>query len=407
MKLPTGWKKISLDELAEIQTGIAKNGNTAGDIIEVPYLRVANVQDGYLDLSELKTINILKKRLSTFRLEKEDVLLTEGGDFDKLGRGAVWNGEIEPCVHQNHVFVVRPKKNILSSHFLSLQTGSDYGKKYFRKCSKQSTNLASINSAQLRQFPVILPTIPEQKAIASLLSTWDIAIEKTERLIAAKEKYFQALLDRLVFSKRNSDWNEVRLGKVFIERSEVRCADLPLLSIFREEGITLRSDTNRKDNSTEDKSKYLHICPGDIGYNTMRMWQGVSALSSFEGIVSPAYTVCIPIKEMIDGLFASFLFKHPWMIHQFYRHSQGLTSDTWNLKFHHFAEIKIWLPPLPKQKNIAAELILAAKEIALLKQKSAVIRQQKRGLMQKLLTGEWRILPKVVKRYEEATHEVE
>ncbi len=123
----------------------------------------------------------------------------------------------------------------------------------------------------------------------------------------------------------------------------------------------------------------------------MRMWQGVSALSELEGIVSPAYTICTPNSEYIDGLFASYLFKHPWVIHQFYKHSQGLTSDTWNLKFHHFAEIKLWIPPLNKQKVIAEELQLSGVEIKILKKQCEAIKKQKRGLMQKLLTGEWRV----------------
>lgn len=265
--------------------------------------------------------------------------------------------------------------------------------------------MVKINKEAVRSILLIIPSFPEQKAIASIFYTWEAAIEKTERLIAAKESAYRVLLDRLVFLDRNSAWKEMRLGNAFRERNETQRSDLPLLSISRDDGITLRDDTNRKDTSTEDKSKYLRICPGDIGYNTMRMWQGVSALSRLEGIVSPAYTVCIPNGEKIDGIFASFLFKHPWMIHQFYRHSQGLTSDTWNLKFHHFAEIKIWVPPVPTQRAIAAELGLAGKEIALLKQKAEALRRQKRGLMQKLLTGEWRIRPEIVSKYEEAQDE--
>ena len=188
----------------------------------------------------------------------------------------------------------------------------------------------------------------------------------------------------------NGKWKETRLKNLFEERRETNREDLPLLSITNNEGVIYREDTNRKDTSNDDKSKYLRICPGDIGYNTMRMWQGVSALSSLEGVVSPAYTICIP-GEKVDPKFIAFLFKVPFMIHRFYRYSQGLTSDTWNLKFHHFGEVKMPLPPLAEQQKIAELLEASQKEMSFLKLLAEKYKSQKRGLMQKLLTGQWRI----------------
>ncbi|MFP4040805.1 MAG: restriction endonuclease subunit S, partial [Desulfosudaceae bacterium] len=138
------------------------------------------------------------------------------------------------------------------------------------------------------------------------------------------------------------------------------------------------------------KSKYLRIRPGDIGYNTMRMWQGVSALSPHEGIVSPAYTIATP-KKGVDGEFMAYLFKLPKTIHLFYRYSQGLTSDTWNLKFRHFREIKVTIPDIEEQKAIAQILKTCDAELALLRNKLTALQKQKRGLMQKLLTGQWRV----------------
>jgi type I restriction enzyme S subunit len=131
----------------------------------------------------------------------------------------------------------------------------------------------------------------------------------------------------------------------------------------------------------------------------MRMWQGVSALSTMEGIVSPAYTICIPGDKLYPQ-FVAYLFKMPFMIHRFYRYSQGLTSDTWNLKFPHFSEVKIPLPSLEEQKRIAEILSSAQHEIDLLKQLSEKYKTQKRGLMQKMLTGEWRVKEEIVMRYE-------
>jgi type I restriction enzyme S subunit len=130
------------------------------------------------------------------------------------------------------------------------------------------------------------------------------------------------------------------------------------------------------------------------------MWQGVSALSTLEGIVSPAYTICIP-GEKLDPSFVAYLFKMPFMIHRFYRYSQGLTSDTWNLKYPHFCEVKMPLPSLEEQKQIVETLSTAQQEIDLLNQLAEKYKTQKRGLMQKMLTGEWRVKDEIISKYRE------
>ncbi|HCX79282.1 MAG TPA: restriction endonuclease subunit S [Firmicutes bacterium] len=207
---PKGWRKLPLADVATIQTGIAKGARKAQAPVEIPYLRVANVQDGFLDLSEIKTIEVDRSRIERYLLQHGDVLLTEGGDFDKLGRGSVWRGEIGKCVHQNHVFVVRTNPEVLLPEYLSILTGSSYGKSYFRKCSKQSTNLASMNSTQLKAFPVLLPSISEQSSIVESLSHWDQAINKTERLVTVKERQFHWTLCSLL-TKENitGEWKKI------------------------------------------------------------------------------------------------------------------------------------------------------------------------------------------------------
>jgi len=143
------------------------------------------------------------------------------------------------------------------------------------------------------------------------------------------------------------DWQEYRLGQIFTERTETNRLDLRLLSITGDQGVIYRDDVGRKDTSSEDKFKVQKLCPGDIGYNTMRMWQGVSALSDKEGIVSPAYTILVPGKKAHPE-FMAYFFKLPPIIHTFYRFSQGLVSDTWNLKYTHFKQIKVTIPQRPR-----------------------------------------------------------
>ena len=137
---------------------------------EVPYLSVANVKDGYLDLGLVKTMCISDSELERYRLRNGDVLFTEGGDADKLGRGTVWRGEIEPCLHQNHVFAVRPHECQLDPEFLAAYAASSLGKRYFLGAAKQTTNLASINSTQLRRMFLPLPKLEEQRRLTKILA---------------------------------------------------------------------------------------------------------------------------------------------------------------------------------------------------------------------------------------------
>lgn len=163
------WEYVKLSTVSRLQTGIMKGKKYIKETQKMPYLRVANVQDGYFDLNEIKEIDLPIDDMNRYLLRKGDVLFTEGGDFDKLGRGAVWNEEIFPCTHQNHIFVVRTDAKRLVPKFLSLQARSQYGKQYFLHCSKQTTNLASINSTQLKNFPLILPSVAEQQELVHIL----------------------------------------------------------------------------------------------------------------------------------------------------------------------------------------------------------------------------------------------
>ena len=169
--IPADWEVVRLGEVAEVQTGRAVNRKSSrGGSLEVPYLSVANVKDGYLDLGAVKTMQISGNEVERYRLKAGDVLFTEGGDADKLGRGTVWKDEIPLCLHQNHIFAVRPHDGVLLAEYLAFFAASGFGKKYFLGAAKQTTNLASVNSSQLREMPLPLPSIREQNMVVGLLS---------------------------------------------------------------------------------------------------------------------------------------------------------------------------------------------------------------------------------------------
>ena len=196
--LPGDWNVMPLSDCAQVQTGVAKGRKlNSTEIITVPYLRVANVQDGFLDLSEIKSIDIRKSELNRYSLQTGDVLLTEGGDFDKLGRGFVWSGELPRCVHQNHIFAVRADRHILEPAYLAYLIQSSYGKSYFLTVAHKTTNLACINTTKLKAFPVSVPPLKEQRAIAHVLRTVQRAKEATEKVIAATRQLKASMMRHL------------------------------------------------------------------------------------------------------------------------------------------------------------------------------------------------------------------
>ncbi|WP_175692396.1 restriction endonuclease subunit S [Burkholderia ambifaria] len=192
------WLVVPLREVAEVRTGVAKGKKGLKVPVELPYLRVANVQDGHIDLSEVKTIAVEASQVERYALRSGDVLMTEGGDFDKLGRGDVWEGKIFPCLHQNHVFAVRPDPKKLNSYFLAALAASDYGKQYFLSCAKRTTNLASINSSQLKAFPVLLPPLEIQKEISEVVDAANDKVAVLESRQAALQNLKRGLMRKLL-----------------------------------------------------------------------------------------------------------------------------------------------------------------------------------------------------------------
>lgn len=207
-EIPKEWRKTQLRHCAAIKSGITLGKSYSKDtvLIERPYLRVANVQGGYVDLNDLATIEVTPDEDLKYRLHSGDVLMTEGGDRDKLGRGCVWHGEIEPCLHQNHVFAVQTNETILLPEFLEYLTASDVGRSYFDVTAIKTTNLACTSSSKVLAFTIPLPPIEEQIEIVGFIKKRSLELNKLimkkELLVQELERYKKSLIYEVVTGKR-------------------------------------------------------------------------------------------------------------------------------------------------------------------------------------------------------------
>jgi type I restriction enzyme S subunit len=181
------WPVVALRDVAEIAAGITLGRKTnETELVSVPYLRVANVQDGCLNLSTVKTVEATAREIEKWRLRDGDLLLTEGGDLDKLGRGTCWREQLPLCIHQNHIFRVRLPVDRYDPDFVSLQVGSGYGKAYFLAHAKKTTGIASINQQVLGNFPLLSPSLEDQRRIARELKAQLAVVEEARRAAQAQ-----------------------------------------------------------------------------------------------------------------------------------------------------------------------------------------------------------------------------
>lgn len=208
---PRHWHTVRVDEVATVSSGVTLGKDVSGrKSVELPYLRVANVQDGHLDLTVVKTVRIPKEQVQKYCLEAGDVLMTEGGDIDKLGRGTIWEGQIPVCLHQNHIFRIRPNRVLLEPSFYALVVESDIAKRYFSRVAKRTTNLASTNKTQVRAFQFFIPpTVTEQREIVDILASPKSMLAELLRKESTLRKLKSSLLhDLLTGTVRVGDKSE-------------------------------------------------------------------------------------------------------------------------------------------------------------------------------------------------------
>jgi type I restriction enzyme, S subunit len=406
--IPEDWSIALLEQYAQVRSGIAKNANIKlSDPIRVHYLRVANVQDGFLDLSEMSEIEIERSDLRRFSVVVGDVLMNEGGDRDKLGRGCVWSGQYNPCVHQNHVFVVRCSPR-LHSPYLTVWTRSAAAKQFFINAGSQTTNLASINKRALGKLPIPLPpTLTEQQAIAGALSDADALIESLEQLVAKKRQIKNGTMQDLLTGQKRlpgftGDWETRRLGD-FIDL----LTGFPFPSqSYAETGIRLLRGSNVKRGVTdwsEEITQYWPQISAGIKEYVLQVGDIVIAMDgslvgrSFAQLTDldlPALLLQRVARIRSNFVDMGFL-KEQICCEAFTEYCDSVKTVTAipHISPKDIRDFKIPLAPTRiEQQAIAAILSDMDVEIVALEAKLAKARQVKQGMMQELLTGRIRLV---------------
>lgn len=281
----------------------------------------------------------------------------------------------------------------MNSYFLIMTL--NYGTKFkkFAIEQKQGGTRTRLYLKNLKKLAVTLPSLKEQQKIADFLTSVDEKISFLDNKVKLLQKYKKGVMQKIFsqeirFKNENgnnySDWNELKIGEIFHQREERYENGLDLLSVTISSGVVKRSGIEGKDNSSADKSNYKKVCIDDIVYNSMRMWQGASGVSKFDGVVSPAYTVLKSNKKNCSRFFG-YYFKLPKLIYTFKRYSQGLTSDTWNLKYPQISVIKISVPSYPEQQKIADFLTSIDDIITLEENRLEKAKKVKKSLLQQMI----------------------
>ncbi len=373
------------------------------------YLANYNVRWGYFDLKKIQKMDFSKTEMDKFLIKRGDLLVCEGGE---VGRCAVWEGKIKPCFYQKALHRLRSldgKENVYYvMYYLHLAVTSPRMVFYTGQ-----TSISHFTCEQLLKFPLALPPLPEQKKIAEILSTWDEAIKQTRKLIDTKKRRKKAFMQQLLTGKKRlpgfaksqhrksyrffdlpEDWKCPPIREIAEEYSErnANSDDFTVLSCSKHLGFVESSEYFGKQVFSDDRSNYKIIRRGCFGFPSNHIEEGsIGLLLTHDiGLVSPIYTVfrCdgSVIPEYLYALFKTDTFRHIFAVS-----TNASVDRRGSLRWKEFSMIRVPQPSIGEQRAIADALKTVNEEIIQHEKKLAVLEKQKRGLMQKLLTGEMRV----------------
>ncbi|RDB06908.1 restriction endonuclease subunit S [Runella aurantiaca] len=391
--IPSDWEILELKEITEkIMVGIASAATHAYRNTGVILFRNQNIKEGFLDDSDLLFIDEAYERVhKNKRLKSGDILIARTG----YPGTACLVPDLYNGAQSFTTLIARPYHNIVNKEYLCFYINSELGQGYF-ELNQIGGGQKNVNAGTLEFMPIPSPPLPEQKAIASCLSTWDEAIQKSSQLITQKELRKKWLMQQLLTGKKrlkgfSGEWKEVRFGDITLNfsRRNKGLIDAKVYSVTNTNGFVLQSDHFEREVAGNDLSNYKIIKRNEFAYNPARI--NVGSLAYFEdevGIISSLYVCFSTKKDILDYYLLQFL----RLEHTKHRiESLGEGGVRVYLWYDLIAKIKVKLPSLEEQTAIAQILQTADKEIELLKNKLCQLKEQKKGLMQVLLTGKKRL----------------
>jgi len=388
------WKNGRIKDLIEsLESGVSVNGEDRIPADNEPaVLKVSAVTYGVFDPTASKPI--IKNDLGRAKCNPKagQIIISRSNTPDLVGASAYIDRSYPARYLPDKLWQTVPKKNVnVEMRWLAYFLASPWARfQLSRLATGTSSSMKNITKSELLTLPVPIPPLSDQTAIADLLSTWDAAIEKTEKLIAAKERRFLWLLSRLISDKRHPR-GHIRDFATEVSTRNRDEAISQVLSVTNHSGFVLPEDQFERRVASSDLSNYKVVRRGQYAYNPSRINVGsIARLNDWEkGVLSPMYVVFAIDEDKIDSdFFLHWLFSHEAK-QRIKKSAQGSVRET--VSFGDFAAIPFPQPPLDKQREIAEILNTARKEIELLKTLADFYRQQKRGLMQILLTGRWRV----------------
>jgi len=384
------WEQRKVSDEAEIITGGTPNTKIVEywNPPEIPWLSSGEVNKKYITTTDKFISRLGLENSSAQFVTKNSVLIALAGQGKT--RGTVAINRISLTTNQSIAAMIF-KDNIYPD-FVFSNLENRYEE--LRSISSGDGSRGGLNKKLIGDIVFPCPSFDEQKSIGDFFYDLNDLItlhqRKSDQLKKLKAYFLQNLfpakgekVPKIRFKGFTGEWEERKIGDCFDERKE-GMPNGELLSVTINEGVKRFSELERHDSSNQDKSKYKKVCIGDIAYNSMRMWQGASGVSTYEGIVSPAYTILQP-KDGINSKFVSYLFKKKDILYIFQVNSQGITSDNWNLKFPILSKISIRVPASIKEQNkIAKQMEKIDDIITLHQQKIAQLQAVKKFLLQNL-----------------------
>jgi type I restriction enzyme S subunit len=412
--IPDDWDALKIGQVSSCVTngyvGAIVEHQTTDGVDKVRYLQGFNVRPNRIELlNETYVSAEFDRAHPKSRLKENDIVTVQSGH---IGTTARVPKELEGS-NCHALIITRPRKEIINSKYLAAYLNSHIGQARMRGLHVGSS-IVHINTSELAEFRVPIPPVPEQGKIADILTTWDRAIEKLESLIEAKKRRKKALLQQLLtgrlrltgysasggrtrsdrFGTYPADWRRVALGEVTEEIStrNSRSGNLPVFSCTKHRGLVLSEEYFGRRVYAEDTSSYRVVERGEFAYATNHIEEGSIGYQNLcdAGLVSPIYTV-FKTSDAVDDSYLFRVLKSPLLIHLYQVNTSASVDRRGSLRYDEFSRIHIWLPSHAEQAAIAHVFDTLDQELALFRTKCAALNQQKRGLMQILLTGKIRV----------------